>query len=194
MKFTIYAAATGQVLYGGEAQDPFTLVTAGQSVLEGVSHSSGWIADGVHHELPERPSIHHTWDWAGKAWADLRTLDDLKALKNDEINAARLRANQTSFWHAGKEVACDALSRSDIDATNGYVGLYGALPEGWPGGWKARDNSYLLIADVAAWKAFFSSMFAQGNANFARAQQLKAELASAATPEQIAAITWEANA
>ena len=52
------------------------------------------------------------------------------------------------------------------------------------------DNSYIPIADVAAWKAFFASMFAAGNANFAHAQALKAQLASASTPQAVAAIVW----
>lgn len=117
-------------------------------------------------------------------------LGALKAGKNDEINAARLAANFSTFTHAGKHIACDQLSRSDIDGTNGYVALHGALPPGWPGGWKAVDNTYVVIGDVDAWKAFYSSMFAAGNANFAHAQALKALLTAATTAEQVHAIRW----
>ena len=52
------------------------------------------------------------------------------------------------------------------------------------------DNSYVLIGDVDAWKAFYGSMFAAGNANFARAQALKALLAAATTADEVAAIGW----
>lgn len=133
--------------------------------------------------------------WAGGRWVlsdqpPVVDLSALKAEKNAEINAARLAANFTTFEHAGKLIACDQLSRSDIDGTNGYVALNGSLPVGWPGGWKAVDNSYVVIADVTAWKAFYASMFAAGNANFARAQALKVMLANAGTPEEIEAITW----
>ncbi|MCO5110003.1 MAG: DUF4376 domain-containing protein [Burkholderiaceae bacterium] len=117
-------------------------------------------------------------------------LEAARASKNVQINAARLAANFSTFTHAGTLIACDPLSRSDIDGTNGFVALYGALPPGWPGGWKAMDNSYVAIADVAAWKAFYASMFAAGNANFAHAQALKALLAQADTPEAVAAIQW----
>lgn len=122
------------------------------------------------------------------------TSDDLAGLKeakDAEINAARLAANFTAFPHAGKLFACDQLSRSDIDGTNGYVSLNGTLPVGWPSGWKAVDGSYVAIATVEDWKGFYASMFAQGNANFAKAQQLKAALAAATTFEQIAAIQWD---
>ena len=114
----------------------------------------------------------------------------LKAAKNAEINAARLAANFSTFPHAGKAIACDQLSRSDIDGTNGFVSLYGALPPGWPGGWKAADNTYVTISTVDDWKAFYSSMFAAGNANFAKAQALKTQLEAATTAAEVAAIVW----
>lgn len=122
--------------------------------------------------------------------APAQDMRPLKAAKNEEINAARLAANLSHFTHAGKMIACDQLSRSDIDGTNGFVALYGELPHSWPGGWKAMDNSYVAISDVAAWKSFYASMFAAGNANFAHAQALKALLAQADTPESVASIHW----
>lgn len=118
------------------------------------------------------------------------TLADLKAAKNAEINAARLTANRSTFAHGGKVFACDELSRSDIDGANGMIANLGALPPGWPGGWKAVDNNYLPITTVAEWKAFYGSMFAAGATNFARAQELKTALAAATTPAQVAAIVW----
>ena len=143
---------------------------------------------------PEVPAGHYAV-WAAGNWrlADqLPTVDlaPLKAVKNDEINAARLAANFSTFEHGGKRIACDQLSRSDIDGTNGYVALHGALPVGWPGGWKTVDNSYVPIGDVDAWKSFYGSMFAAGNANFAHAQALKALLAAATTAQEVAAVQW----
>ena len=125
---------------------------------------------------------------------DQSTIDasilNLKTEKNSQINADRLAANFTTFIHQGKEIACDQLSRSDIDGTNGFVSLYGSLPPGWPGGWKAVDNTYVVISTVADWKGLYSSMFAAGNANFAKAQTLKAQLALAQTAEEIQSIIW----
>lgn len=118
------------------------------------------------------------------------TLADLKANKNADINAARAAANTGSFEHGGKVFSCDALSRGDIDGVNGFVAITGALPPGFPTAWKAIDNSYLSIPDVAAWTAFYGSMISAGALNFAHAQELKATLAAAQTPEAVAAITW----
>lgn len=118
------------------------------------------------------------------------TLPDLKAAKNAAINAARATANTGTFTHGGKTFSCDPLSRGDIDGMNGYVAIFAALPSVFTGEWKAADNTFLPIPDVAAWKAFYSAMVLQGAANFAHAQDLKAQLEAATTPAAVAAIVW----
>lgn len=113
-----------------------------------------------------------------------------KTAKNMQINEWRGQANQTSFTHAGKQIACDPLSRSDIDAVASSIALTGTFPASFPGAWKAMDNSYIVLANVAAFKAMYASMTAQGTANFARSQSLKTALAGAATIAQVNAIQW----
>jgi hypothetical protein len=114
----------------------------------------------------------------------------LKASKNDEINAWRAVANLSTFPHAGKQIACDALSRSDIDGVANNIALFGGFPQGFPMAWKATDNTFIELADVDAFREMYGSMTAQGTANFNHAQDLKAQLAAASTPEEIAAIEW----
>lgn len=113
-----------------------------------------------------------------------------KAAKNTQINQWRATANQTAFPHAGKLIACDALSRSDIDAVANSIALTGAFPAGFPGAWKAVDNTYIMLPNVDAFKAMHASMTAQGNINFGHSQELKAALAAATTVEQLTAIVW----
>lgn len=122
----------------------------------------------------------------------LVNLQAARNVKSQEINDARLAANFSTFSYAGKEIACDTLSRSDIDGTNGYIALFGQFQGTWPGGWKTVDNGVVPIATVDDWKAFYAAMYNQGQANFAKAQALKKQLASATTTAQIAAITWDA--
>ncbi|MDN4052914.1 DUF4376 domain-containing protein [Massilia sp. YIM B02763] len=117
-------------------------------------------------------------------------IDMLRAAKNNEINAWRSAANLATFPHAGKLISCDELSRSDIDGVANNIALFGEFPAGFPGGWKATDNTMIPLPDVDAFRAMYASMTAQGAANFNRAQELKAQLAAASTPEAIAAITW----
>lgn len=117
-------------------------------------------------------------------------LEQLRATKREAVNAWRAAANLSTFPHAGKLIACDALSRSDIDGVANNIALRGTFPDGFPGGWKATDNTMIPLADVDAFKAMYDSMTAQGTENFNHAQELKVRLAAASTPEEIAAIEW----
>ena len=120
-------------------------------------------------------------------------LNHLKMMKNEEINEARLASNGGTFIHLGYEISCDALSRSDIEATNGIIILNNALPPNWVGFWKTANNQYIPILTVEEWKAFYTSMFNRGSSNFIYAQQLKAQVAAAKTIEELAAIQWVEN-
>ena len=138
------------------------------------------------------------WTYIGTAWA--LTADgqaqinadiaNIKVAKNLEINQWRATANQTFFTHTTKQIACDPLSRSDIDAVMGSISMEGVFPVGFPGAWKAMDNSIVLLPTVAAFKAMYASMTAQGSVNFGKSQTLKAQLAAATTVAQIAALVW----
>lgn len=190
--FTAYDPTTREVLHGGTGDNPQFLASPTVAILEGVAYQdAGWLdANNVFHPRPPQPSLVHVWNTTTKQWVDPRTLDDLKAAKNNEINAARLRANRGTFTYAGKTIACDELSRSDIDGVNGEVALTGALPPGFPGAWKAVDNTYVAIPDLNGWKAFYGAMVAQGQANFAHAQSLKAQLSLATTAAEVDAVSW----
>ena len=114
----------------------------------------------------------------------------LKVAKNLQINAWRMAANLSTFPYAGKLIACDDLSRSDIDAVAGSIALTGNLPAGFPGAWKATDNTFVSIPDITTFKAMYAAMTVQGTANFSHSQTLKAALAAASTQAEIDAITW----
>lgn len=151
-----------------------------------------YVKDGEARPYPENPNPQgFVFDLPTEQWVDPRSLDDLKAAKNAEINAARLAANQSHFVFAGEQIAVDPLSRSDIDAAHGAWLLAGGPPPGWPGGWKSISNAIVPIPDLPTWAAFYGAMVAQGTANFNHAQVLKAQLAAAATPEEVEAVpSW----
>jgi hypothetical protein len=117
-------------------------------------------------------------------------LEALKRAKTFEIDTARLRTNTNSFPYKEKFIACDALSRSDIDGVNGCITLTGEFPDGWLGGWKAMDKSIVPIATIEQWKEFYGAMVAQGQKNFVYSQGLKQLLGTATTVDQVQAIAW----
>lgn len=152
--------------------------------------SDYYVLNGELTPFPAKPVGKYLFNYATQIWEDSRSLGDAKLSKGVYINRARALANQTSFTYLGKQVACDALSRSDIDGVNGEVSLTGQLPANWPGGWKCMDNTYVAIADVATWVQFYQAMTAQGTANFSKAQQLKAAVASSTTIVEVDAVVW----
>lgn len=152
------------------------------------------ISDEVYKQLLQDQSDGKIIDFTGSMVvaknAPVATLAELKLLKKDEITKARESASVGEFTFLSKQISCDQLSRSDIDGTNGYVALFNDFPGGWPGAWKAVDNSYVPITDVAAWKEFYSAMVSQGTNNFIKSQTLKAQVDACTTKAQVSAINW----
>lgn len=198
--YSVFNLQTGELVRGGVCQDEDLALqeVPGCVVVPGTQGSNSYYQDGVQqYTLPQilakatRPPFPAMWSNQEMRWIDQRTLVDVQAAKNDQINSWRLTANRSSFSFSGKEVACDELSRSDIDGVTSSVTLTGSLPVGFPGAWKAIDNTYVPIPDVATWTALVGAMVAQGTANFVRAQALKAMVAAATTREEVEAITWD---
>ena len=132
--------------------------------------------------------------YATKEEADkaiLDNLNDTKITKNLEINSERLKANNSWFVFLDSRIACDQLSREDIQGVNGHVSNTGSLPDSWPGGWKRMDNGYVPIVSVEMWKMFYAAMVNQGMTNFQKAQALKQRVIEATTVQEVAAINWE---
>lgn len=130
-------------------------------------------------------------DEVKKRFPKKEAMEILRERKEAEINAARMFANRTYFTFQNKQVACDDLSWNDIISANAEISLTREMPEGWVGGWKTMDDSYVVITDVATWILFIKAMVSRGTTHFNHSQQLKSLLAAAETPEQIAAINWE---
>lgn len=147
-----------------------------------------WYEVGGILTLP-RTNTSQRWQWnsGSPVLVDPRPISSLKEVKKSEINSSRLSANRGFFMFQGKQVACDELSRSDIDAVNGVVSLIGSVPINQ---WKAVDNSYIAIPDKATWIQFYLAMVQTGQANFNHSQSLKARLEEALTIQEIAAIKW----
>lgn len=177
-----------------ELPDGYAEVTENaRPAYEAATHK---LVEGVQETMPG--VYDQTWtvvalsseELAANAAAAADALAQAKVAKNNQINAWRLAANQLTFPHGGKVFDCDALSRSDIEGTQGQVTNLDAMPPGWPGGWKAKDNTYLAITTIAQWKDFYSAMYTQGLVNFVRAQELKTALEAATTLAEVSVITW----
>lgn len=125
-------------------------------------------------------------------WLETASIGDLREAKNEQINAWKLDANSSYFEFAGKKIAYKESDRVEIQAINNVVTLTGTMPTwpDWPAAWKTLDNTWVPLPDVPTWTAFNIAIAERGTAHFKRAQELKAELASANTAAEIEAITW----
>lgn len=135
------------------------------------------------------------WDVHDKSAEEQQAaLELIKARKCAKINEDWVNSNQTTFEYAGKTFSYDAFSKEQINWTNGYVALNNALPEGWVGGWKANDNTFVPITTVEQWKDFYAAIGVTGIGNFMRAQSLKSKVGEITDPRsayaELDAIRW----
>jgi hypothetical protein len=117
-------------------------------------------------------------------------VEGIKFSKNLDINRWRREADAYGFMYLDKRIAADSASQNDIYGVDAIVQRTGAFPSWWVGGWKADDNSFVIINTILAWNDFVTAMTTQGGTNFIHAQQLKGQLAAATTTEDVEAIVW----
>jgi hypothetical protein len=128
--------------------------------------------------------------WQAYLQAEAARLDKAKSERLADINRWRADANATIFPFAGKHIQCDALSTTDILGTALSIALTGAFPPDFPGAWKASDNTYIPLPTVEDFAPLYSAFTQRGSLNFQRAQELKAQVASATTFAELEEVKW----
>ena len=188
--------ALPQVTFTTPFTAPLPYVIVFPSPAPGFDSDNEYIEEGFPVDIDGQ--FYQTWEvkskWASQEEADAANAERLavaKAAKNLEINTERTRANDSWFMFLDSRIACDQLSRNDIQGVNGYVSNTGNLPDEWPSGWKHMDNGYVPIVNVDMWKMFYKAMVDQGMTNFQKAQALKQRVIEATTVQEVAAIKWE---
>lgn len=200
ISYAVYDPDTEEIERSGECL-PAAFDNQGEHVAEvapGQNDATGRIVAGAFVPYTaeqiaakaHRPRYKAVWSNAAMAWVDLRTLSDLQSAKRAEINNARAQADRGAFMFVGHRIQADDVSKARIYAVAITVATTGDFPADFPHLWKDTDNGYVAIPDLTTWQAFYNAMVAQGTANFATSETLKAALAAATTKEQIEAIVW----
>lgn len=184
MKTFISVRPDGSVdsFYQRNADDP-ALVIPGMSIVELVGPTVTGFGG--------QPSASHTLYWTaakGLHWLETATLAELKVRKRAQITADRLAADADKFVYQTKQIR--TAEKDIFDLLIADARMKKGWPPNWPGGWKAMDDTYLMIGTIAEWDAFFIAMYDAGIANFQKSQNLKANISAATTAEQVAAIQW----
>lgn len=135
------------------------------------------------------PSPWHAWDWATLAWADPRTLDDLKAAQWALIKRARDQAEQAGFAWGGSTFDCDPTSQSRIQggALMATTALLNSAPFGID--WTLADNTTRTL-DAAQMIAVGLAMGQHIDATHQIGRALRAQIDAATTAAAINAVQW----
>lgn len=188
--------ALPQVSFTTPFTAPAPYVIVFPSPAPGFDSDNEYIEEGFPVDIDGQ--FYQTWEvkskWSSQEEADAANAERLavaKAAKNLEINVERTRASNSWFMFLDSRIACDQLSKNDIQGVNGYVTSTGSLPDEWPSGWKHMDNGYVPIVNVDMWKMFYKAMVDQGMTNFQKAQALKQRVVEATTVQEVYAINWE---
>lgn len=199
----LYSITTGEIEANVRVQDELVGMVAGpgQGFLEAppdVTYMTHYVSSGMLAAYsPEqraakanRPAHRAEWSNTLMAWLDQRTLLDAKIAKGAEINAARRAALSGLFTWRGHQISHDDEARSNIESTSSYISSSGALPPGWPGYWKAEDNTLVPLTTLADWQDFLAARTARGTAIFSYSEQMKAQILAAQTIAEVDAVTW----
>jgi hypothetical protein len=93
--FIAYSKGTGEVLFSGTSDRPELLENDLTSILLGEEKvEEGYITDSIYYPLPDKPSIHHVFDYTTKTWVDPRTPET----EWPQVRAQRNQLLQQSDW------------------------------------------------------------------------------------------------
>lgn len=197
MEFTLYDPATGEVAQTGSCPDEAFELQArdGLELIEGTYPSDRFFHDGQGMvEFPPQPSPVHVWDFGQSQWVDPRTLDDLKALRWEEMKVLRQQAIEAPLLTAYGVFDADPLSRQNIVNTAQLVQT--AAQSLAPG---EQPTVEFTLADNTVATLTASQMVevaltlaSQVQGAYARGRQVRVAIAAATTREELDAVQWAA--
>ena len=135
-----------------------------------------FILNGAFTPFPPRPGSGWVWDWMELRWVlPPSALDDLKARKKADIDAARDRARYSGITYNGVRFDSDMVSTSNITGWTTAVAAGIPLPPGFT--WRSKDNQDIQFneADVLALAALAVNKV---TACYNRAWQLKEQVSA----------------
>ena len=131
----------------------------------------------------------YTGGWYLSGYAPQQPLDELKALKREEINQARDNAEQGGFEYMGKIFDSDQVSCQRISCAAQAMSVLTMSAETPTITWTCQDNTTIdlsaselmgLVVALAEWS----------NSCHQKATVLKAQIDACTSKEELDAITW----
>lgn len=190
MKFTAYNKNTGQVQFSGDGYDPQILETDEVGVLLGFEYGDGWLDEDLeHHEVPVRPSAHHTFDWSAKEWQDARTLEQIKEHHWVEIKKERDRREFSTFTWDGSVFDCDQHSQQRIQGAAQLATLAQLTNDPFEIDWTLNDNTVRTLS-ASEMIAVGTAMGVHVSTLHATGRVLRQAIEAATTKADVLAVSW----
>lgn len=139
--FTIYDAATGELLRTAQLPDSFDIqghISENEVAVDGVQPFDTYRTETGIATMPPRPSNCHDWDWTTKTWKPniANALANKSAAVSQEFAIRTLQPVQ----YDGAPFDADEVARGRIIATITRMIRGDGLPAGWVG-WRDYDNA-----------------------------------------------------
>ena len=142
-------------------------------------NSNMYYVDGVWIDMPIQPSLHHTFDYTTKEWIDLRTIEQIKEQKWNEIKSLRDAFEFGGFEFNGGIYDSDLTSQARI---------IGAANAGVNQVWTLADNTTVDLSAPQLNQLYQSLQVHIANAHD-RGRIARQLIYEAETKEQIELIT-----
>lgn len=150
--FTVFAPATGQILWSGQCNDADlgSQGGGGNAVMEGAhAYGSGWIEyvgiDEVptFYAFPARPSEFHEWNYTTKEWEiSSGQIAAARAKKLFDLGLAYASSRDVPFAYSGDSLSCSDLAIDGIRCVVSQIENVGLMPDQW-NGWRTTDGTRL---------------------------------------------------
>jgi hypothetical protein len=190
--FAVYDPDTGRVLRGGTMADEASALAqanAGEAIHFGQVPPRHYVGDDGLVDMGEPPTLHHTFDWGAHAWKDLRTIEEIRAVRWAEVKAQRDLLEASGFPYLGKRLDSDARSVQRINTAVQAAQAALAAGVAFPIVWTCADNS-LLPLDAAGVVGMPVALATYADQLHQAAKALRAQIEAATTFAEVQAVAW----
>lgn len=156
---------------------------------KGQNWDTHYVVDGRLFEKPAQPSASHVFDYSQAKWVDLRSLDDLKASKWQEIKEARDAHQVGGFEWEGNQFDSDPISQERITQQATSAMIAKTIGAEFNISWTLADKSSVQL-NADSMLEVQQTMSAHIGKAHARGRQLWEEIQSAHSAEALNKITW----
>jgi hypothetical protein len=187
--FTVFDAH-GQIVMRGHSLDlpqiPEHTTLAERAPADTYREGDAWVP------MPARPSEHHVFDWSAKTWADLRTLDQVKATRWSEVKRHRDLLEASGFPYLGKRIDSDSRSVQRINTVVQAAQAAAGVGQPFAVVWTCADNSPLSL-DAVAVLGMPVALAQYANDLHQTCKTLRAQIQDATSTAEVEAIAWPAS-